>query len=101
MFGLGGIFVEVLQDVSFRVAPVNKPEAGRMIREIKGYPLLEGVRGKKGGHVDALVEAVSKLSYMVTELKDVAEVDLNPVFATTKGIDIVDARVVLHPEDAE
>lgn len=98
MFGLGGIFVEVLKDVAFRVAPVNAPEAGRMIREIKGYPLLEGIRGKKGVHVPSLVEAISKLSYMVTELKDVAEVDLNPVFATENGIDIVDARIVLHPE---
>lgn len=99
MFGLGGIFVEVLKDVSFRVAPVNAPEAGRMVREIRGYPLLEGVRGKKGVNVAALTEAVSKLSYMVTELKDVAEVDLNPVFATENGIDIVDARVVLHPAE--
>ncbi len=96
MFGLGGIFVEVLKDVSFRVAPVNAPEAGRMIREIKGYPLLEGVRGKKGVNVAALIEAVTKLSYMVTELTDVAEVDLNPVFATEQGIDLVDARIVLH-----
>ena len=99
MFGLGGIFVEVLKDVAFRVAPVNAPEAGRMIREIKGYPLLEGVRGKKGVNVAALTDAVSKLSYMVTELKDVAEVDLNPVFATENGIDLVDARIVLHPAD--
>ena len=97
MFGLGGIFVEVLKDVAFRVAPVNAPEAARMIREIKSYPLLEGVRGKKGVNIAALTEAVTKLSYMVTELKDVAEVDLNPVFATENGIDIVDARIVLHP----
>ena len=101
MFGLGGIFVEVLKDVSFRVAPVKMPEAGRMLREIKGFPLLEGVRGKKGVNIKALTEAVSKLSYMVNELKDVAEVDLNPVFATENGIDIVDARVVLHPVDGE
>ncbi|MBF0529587.1 MAG: acetate--CoA ligase family protein [Deltaproteobacteria bacterium] len=97
MFGLGGIFVEVLKDVSFRVAPVNAPEAGRMIREIKGYPLLEGVRGQKGVNVAAITNAVSQLSYMVTELEEVAEVDLNPVFATDQGIDIVDARIVLHP----
>lgn len=98
MFGLGGIFVEVLKDVSFRVAPVNAPEAGRMIREIKGYPLLEGVRGKAGVDVAALTGAVSKLSHMVTELEDIAEVDLNPVFATENGIDIVDARIVLRRE---
>lgn len=100
MFGLGGIFVEVLKDVAFRVAPVNAPEAGRMIREIKGYPLLEGVRGKKGVDVAALTKAVSELSYMVSELADVAEVDLNPVFANEKGINIVDARIVLHPENS-
>ena len=99
MFGLGGIFVEVLKDVAFRVAPVNAPEAGRMLREIKGYPMLEGVRGKKGVNIPALSDAVSKLSYMVTELADVAEVDLNPVFATEKGLDIVDARIVLHPAE--
>jgi len=97
MFGFGGIFVEVLKDVSFRVAPVKAPEAGSMIREIKGYPILDGVRGRKGVNVAALTETVSKLSYMVAELKDVAEVDLNPVFATENGVDIVDARIVLHP----
>ncbi len=101
MFGLGGIFVEVLKDVSFRVAPVNAPEAGRMVREIKSYPLLEGVRGKKGVNVAALTNAISVLSYMVTELSDVAEVDLNPVFATETHIDIVDARIVLHPQDEQ
>lgn len=101
MFGLGGIFVEVLKDVSFRVAPVNSPEAKRMIHEIKGYPLLEGVRGNKGVDINALVQAVSKLSYLVTELGDVAECDLNPVFATENGIDIVDARIVLHPIENE
>ncbi|WP_207262011.1 acetate--CoA ligase [Desulfovibrio sp. Huiquan2017] len=100
MFGLGGIFVEVLKDVSFRVAPVNTPEAGRMIREIKGYPMLTGVRGQSGANVPALEEGVSRLSYMVAELSsDVAEVDLNPVFATENGIEIVDARIVLHPTE--
>ena len=98
MFGLGGIFVEVLKDVSFRVAPVKMPEASAMIREIKSFPMLEGVRGQKGVNIDAIAQAVSKLSYMVAELADVAEVDLNPVFATPTGIDIVDARIVLHPE---
>ncbi|MDG1641132.1 CoA-binding protein [Klebsiella huaxiensis] len=101
MFGLGGIFVEVLKDVAFRVAPVNAPEAERMIREIKGYPLLEGVRGQQGVNVSAITSAVSRLSWMVAELADVAEVDLNPIFATEKGIDIVDARIVLHSTDGK
>ncbi|NDV19487.1 CoA-binding protein [Pseudodesulfovibrio sp. JC047] len=97
MFGLGGIFVEVLKDVSFRVAPVNGPEAKRMISEINAYPLLTGVRGQQGVNLSALENAVSMLSYMVVELSDVAEVDLNPVFATEDGVDVVDARIVLHP----
>lgn len=101
MFGLGGIFVEVLKDVAFRVAPVNAPEANRMIHEIKGYPMLEGVRGQKGVNIDALTDVVSKLSHMVTELSDIAECDLNPVFATEQGVDIVDARIVLHPIEDE
>ncbi|MDD4702505.1 MAG: acetate--CoA ligase family protein, partial [Desulfovibrio sp.] len=101
MFGLGGIFVEVLKDVSFRVAPVNAPEAKRMVEEIKGFPLLSGVRGKRGADIPALVDAVSKLSHMVAELQDVAEVDMNPVFATENGIAVVDARIVLHPQNAK
>jgi acetyltransferase len=96
MFGLGGIFVEVLKDVAFRVAPINAPEANRMLHEIKGYPLLEGVRGQKGVDISALADAVIRTSYMAAELSDVAEIDLNPVFATEDGLDIVDARIVLH-----
>lgn len=97
MFGLGGIFVEVLKDVAFRVAPVKTPEATKMIREIKGSPILDGVRGAKGVDQNALIEAVCRLSQMVAELNDIAEVDMNPVFAMEKGIAVVDARIVLHP----
>jgi len=89
--------VEVLKDVSFRVAPVNKPEASAMIREIKGAPILDGVKGAKGVDKDALAEAVCRLSYMVAELTDIAEVDMNPVFAMEEGLAVVDARIVLHP----
>ncbi len=99
MFGLGGIFVEVLKDVSFRVAPVNAPEAERMLREIKGFPILEGVRGQEGVDLPALVDAISRLSHMVAELKDVAEVDLNPIFAMERGIAVVDARIVLQSQE--
>ncbi len=96
MFGLGGIFVEVLKDVAFRVAPVKAPEAEKMIREIKGYPMLEGVRGERGVDQKALIDAICRLSQMVTEISDIAEVDMNPVFAMEKGIAVVDARIVLH-----
>ncbi len=101
MFGLGGIFVEVLKDVAFRVAPVNGPEASRMIEEIKGSPMLEGVRGAKGVDKDALTEAICRLSYMVAELAEIAEVDMNPVFAMEEGLAVVDARIVLHSEGLE
>lgn len=97
MFGLGGIFVEVLKDVAFRVAPVNMPQSRKMLTEIKGLPLLQGARGMDPVNMEILAETISKLSYMVNELSnDVAEVDLNPVFATKDGIALVDARIVLH-----
>lgn len=95
MFGLGGIFVEVLKDVAFRVAPVNMPSARRMIHEIKGLGMLKGARGSKPCDLDALSEAASLVSHMVSELDDIAEVDLNPVFAWEKGMAVADARIVL------
>jgi acetyltransferase len=102
MFGLGGIFVEVLKDVSFRVAPVNMPESRKMLREIKGLPVLEGARGTDPVDMESLAKAVSILSHMVDELSgEIAEVDLNPIFATKDGIELVDARIVLHRKDGE
>ncbi|MBO4296925.1 MAG: acetate--CoA ligase family protein, partial [Desulfovibrio sp.] len=99
MFGLGGIFVEVLKDVAFCVAPVNKPSADRMITEIRGLGMLKGARGQKPCDLDALSNAVSVVSYMVTELSDIAEVDMNPVFALEKGLAVADARIVLKQQD--
>jgi len=99
MFGLGGIFVEILKDISFRVAPVNMPSCRQMVREIKGHKLLEGARGSAPCDVEALAETVCVISHMVNELRDIAEVDLNPVFAWEKGLAVADARIVLHPND--
>ncbi|MCR5170694.1 MAG: acetate--CoA ligase family protein [Desulfovibrio sp.] len=99
MFGLGGIFVEVLKDVAFRVAPVNKPSTDRMITEIRGLGMLKGARGQKPCDLDALSNAVSVVSYMVAELADIAEVDMNPVFALEKGLAVADARIVLKQQD--
>lgn len=95
MFGLGGIFVEVLKDVSFRVAPVKMPECRRMVREIQGLPMLEGVRGQKACDLEALAHTACIISHMVAELDDIAEIDLNPVFAWEKGLAVADARIVL------
>jgi acyl-CoA synthetase (NDP forming) len=99
MFGLGGIFVEVLKDVSFRVAPITLAEAREMIEEIKGYPILHGIRGKQGVDVDALAESLRKLSILMVSEPDIAEIDLNPVFATADGLNFVDVRIILHPEE--
>lgn len=97
MFGLGGIFVEILKDVSFRVAPVNMPSARRMIHEIKSFAMLKGARGAKPCDLEALAKTVCLISHMVNEVRDVAEVDLNPVFAWEKGLAVADARIVLKP----
>jgi len=95
MFGLGGIFVEVLEDVAFRVAPVTRRDAYDMVEQIKGFPILKGVRGRKPGDIDALVEAILRVSAFVTENPEIGELDLNPLFVFEKGVSVVDARVIL------
>jgi acyl-CoA synthetase (NDP forming) len=96
MFGLGGIFAEVLKDVSFRLAPVTPAVAREMIEEIAGYPVLAGARGKARADVDALADAIARLSALAVDLKDhVAELDINPlfVFAGGKGVKAADALI--------
>ncbi|HLB68517.1 MAG TPA: acetate--CoA ligase family protein [Thermoplasmata archaeon] len=96
-FGLGGIYVEWLKDVAFGLAPMTDMDARRMIRSIRTYPLLEGVRGEKPSDVDALQEALLRLSALVTDADEINEVDLNPVAALEngKGYKVIDARIVL------
>jgi len=96
-FGLGGIYVEWLKDVAFGLAPMTDMDARRMIRSIRTYPLLEGVRGEKPSDVDALQEALLRLSALVTDADEINEVDLNPVAALEngKGYRVIDARIVL------
>lgn len=96
MFGLGGIFVEVLKDVAFRVVPLTQRDARQMVREIKGYPVLQGVRGQAGADVTKLEEAVLKLSAFVDAHPEIKELDMNPVFAYRDGLAAVDARIVLE-----
>jgi acetyl-CoA synthetase (ADP-forming) len=93
LFGLGGIFVEALRDVSMRVCPVDKHEAQRMLFEIKGAALLRGARGVR---VDAaaVAELITRVSRLMLAEQRVTEVDLNPVIAHAKGYTIVDARVL-------
>jgi acyl-CoA synthetase (NDP forming) len=95
MFGLGGIFVETLQDVAFRVAPIDRETARAMIREIKGYTILTGVRGQKGADIDTLALIIERLSILAAENPEVTEIDLNPVRVHEKGITLLDARMIL------
>jgi acetyl coenzyme A synthetase (ADP forming)-like protein len=96
-FGLGGVYVEFLKDVAFGLAPITDADATRMIRAIRTFPLLEGVRGEKASDVPALAEALLRLSLLVTDVDEIQEVDLNPVAALEKGkgYRVLDARIVL------
>ena len=96
MFGLGGILVEVLKDVSFRIVPIVRRDAAEMVREIKGYPLLEGYRGQEAVDVSYLEEMLIRVSDFVEQNPEVKELDLNPVFAYSDGAVAVDARVILE-----
>jgi acyl-CoA synthetase (NDP forming) len=95
MFGLGGVFVEVLKDVTFRAPPFDKDEARRMIEELKGYPLLAGARGAKKADVKALVDVIMKVQRLAVDLADdVSELDINPLVVQPKGAVALDALVV-------
>jgi acyl-CoA synthetase (NDP forming) len=96
MFGLGGIFVELLKDVSFRVIPVETKDAQQMIEEVKGYPLLQGYRGKEPASLSALIEIILKISKLIEENPQVKELELNPLFAYRDKAVAVDARIILE-----
>ncbi|MBI5443048.1 MAG: acetate--CoA ligase family protein [Deltaproteobacteria bacterium] len=98
-FGLGGVLVEVLRDVSLRVAPISRSDAEEMVREVRGYRLLEGFRGKPKADVAGLIETLLKVSRLSIEMGSrVAEIDINPllVFAEGRGVEAIDALVVLQ-----
>jgi acyl-CoA synthetase (NDP forming) len=96
MFGLGGILVEVLKDVSFRIVPVTARDAREMIKEIKGYPLLEGYRGQKPASIPALEKLIVKVSQFIEKNPQIKELDLNPIFAYHDKAVAVDARIILE-----
>jgi acetyltransferase len=98
MLGLGGVFVEVLKDVTFRVAPVSERGVMEMFPEIRSYPILQGARGEKKRDQKALAAVLSRLSQLISDLEDdIAETDANPVllYEDGKGCRLVDARVIL------
>ncbi|MBI3582942.1 MAG: acetate--CoA ligase family protein [Nitrospinae bacterium] len=98
MFGTGGILVELMKDVSYRLAPLDKKEALEMIREVKGYPLLTGFRGSKPADIDSLSETIVKLSEILIEIEDIKEIEINPLFVYEKGVKAVDVKAVLNSE---
>ncbi|MBQ7551543.1 MAG: acetate--CoA ligase family protein [Bacteroidales bacterium] len=93
LFGLGGIFVEVMKDVKAALAPVNKEEALSLIRQLRGYKILKGVRGQEPVNEELFAETVAKVSALVTAAPEIVEMDLNPLLGTSKSITAVDARI--------
>jgi len=95
MFGLGGIFVEVLKDISFRILPIEEIDAWEMIAEIKGYEILKGARGEAPKDMEAIKILLMKISQLSIENPEIKEIDLNPVFVFEKGLQVIDARMIL------
>ena len=95
MFGLGGIFVELFKDVAFRIAPVTEKEALEMIMEIKGYSILNGYRGSERLDIQQLARTVVTVSELISDIDEIKEVELNPLFVYTEGVTAVDARIII------
>jgi len=95
MFGMGGIYVEVYKDVSFRVAPVSEMEATQMIERIKGYPLLQAFRGREAKDIEALRLSIMRLSQLTLECEQIKELDINPLIVLSKGCYVVDAKIMV------
>jgi acyl-CoA synthetase (NDP forming) len=94
MFGLGGIYAEVYKDVTFRIAPIDHADAEEMVKEIRGYPILSGVRGHPGYDVEGLISLLLSVSHMVCERLDIQELDLNPVRVLQRGVTALDVRIL-------
>jgi acyl-CoA synthetase (NDP forming) len=95
MFGLGGIFIEILKDVAFRVGEINKKEALKMIQEIKGYKLLEGYRNQEGVDLNQLCQLISNVSKLANNEKEIISIDFNPIMANKKSVLVADFRLVI------
>lgn len=97
MFGLAGVWAEVLKDISFRLAPLNAEDAREMIQEIKGYPVLAGIQRAPPADINALVDIIQKVGQLAHEFPEITEINLNPIFAFDdgKGAVTADARIVL------
>ncbi len=96
MFGLGGVFVELFKDVVFRIAPVTEAEALEMIREIKGYSVLNGYRGTEKLDIQKLSKTIVTVSELISDIDEIKEVELNPLLVYTEGVTAVDARIIIN-----
>jgi acyl-CoA synthetase (NDP forming) len=96
MVGLGGIFVELLKDVNFRIAPITVEDAKEMITQLKSFPLLNGYRNTPPADIDALTAILCSVSRLIMEKPEIKELDLNPIMAYPKGAKTVDARIILE-----
>ncbi|AGB15939.1 acyl-CoA synthetase (NDP forming) [Halovivax ruber XH-70] len=99
LFGLGGIFVEILEDTSIRVAPIGETEARSMVDEITAAPLLRGARGREPADIDAIVETLGRLSQLVTDFPALVELDVNPLVAGPDGVQAIDLRATVDTEE--
>jgi acyl-CoA synthetase (NDP forming) len=96
MFGLGGIFVELLKDVAFRVLPITRTDAAELVKETKSYKLLSGIRGQKARDIEAVIDCLMKTAAVVEENPAIAEIDINPIVVFERGAMVLDARIVLQ-----
>jgi acyl-CoA synthetase (NDP forming) len=97
MFGLGGIYVEAIKDVTFRLPPVRSLSAIRMIKSIRSYKILEGIRGEEPSDINAIAECLERISQLVLDFESILELDINPlrVFNKGNGCKVVDARIII------
>jgi acyl-CoA synthetase (NDP forming) len=96
MIGSGGIYTEILKDVSFRVCPLTSQDATSMIQELKAYPILKGSRGKKPAHLNSVKDHILKISKLAAKHENIEELDINPLMVNDKGSYVVDARLILN-----
>ncbi len=95
MFGLGGIFVELIKDVAFRVLPITREDAAELVAETKSHKLLSGIRGQKARDIEAVIDCLMKTAVLVQDNPGIAEIDINPIAVFERGAMILDARILL------
>ncbi|MFW9853439.1 MAG: acetate--CoA ligase family protein [Candidatus Thorarchaeota archaeon] len=101
MFGLGGIYVEILKDVAFRAAPLTRGDASDMVRQIKAYPLLMGVRGEERRDIEGCIDIIMRLAKVILSCPDISDIEINPVlaFEQKRGVLAIDTRILLKPSE--